>query len=87
MTKRGDARAKAWATRRAKYGARGHGGSYSRGPTRGTGPRPSCDACQRTQYLLISLHVDGVLSEGQVAKATGLDRVAIRELADTMKED
>lgn len=32
--------------------------------------------------LIIELHVEGVLSEGQVQKATGLDRVRIRELAE-----
>jgi acyl CoA:acetate/3-ketoacid CoA transferase alpha subunit len=32
--------------------------------------------------ILIDLHASGVLSEGQVAKATGLDRVQIRALAD-----
>jgi hypothetical protein len=31
---------------------------------------------------LIRLHAEGVLSEGQVAKATGLDRVEIRRRAD-----
>lgn len=32
--------------------------------------------------LIIRLHVEEVLSEGQVAKATGLDRPEIRRLAD-----
>lgn len=32
--------------------------------------------------LLIELHTEGVLSEGQVATATGLDRVEVRERAD-----
>lgn len=34
-----NARAKAWETRRAKYGAAGHGSSYSRGPR-------SCASCR-----------------------------------------
>ena len=32
--------------------------------------------------LAIRLHVEGVLSEGQVAAASGLDRVEIRRRAD-----
>lgn len=32
--------------------------------------------------VLVRLHEDGVLSEGQVAKATGLDRISVRKLAD-----
>lgn len=30
--------------------------------------------------LVIQMHAEGLLSEGQVAKATGLDRVHIRDL-------
>lgn len=65
------ARAKAWETRRAKYGPKGHCGRYWRHVV----PKGMLD-------LIIKLHVDGVLSEGQVAQATGLDRVFIRTLAD-----
>jgi hypothetical protein len=67
----GEERERAWVTRREKYGPRGHGSSYSRSA--------------RTNGLLdlvIRLHVEGVLSEGQVAKASGLGRVEIRRLAD-----
>jgi len=32
--------------------------------------------------LVMQMHADGSLSEGQVVKATGLDRVEIRRLAD-----
>lgn len=35
--------------------------------------------------LVIQLHVEGVLSEGQVATATGLGRVDIRALADAAR--
>lgn len=35
--------------------------------------------------LAIRLHVEGVLSEGQVATAAGLDRVEIRRLSDESK--
>lgn len=66
-------RRRAWATRREKYGARGHGGAYTRGPSAaGVG----------ALRMVIRLHAEGVLSEGQVASATGLDRVEIRRLAD-----
>lgn len=68
-----DARERAWETRRKKYGPRGHNSSYT---------RSGCANCQRMQDLLIRLHVTGDLSEGQVAKATGLHRIEIRRLAD-----
>jgi hypothetical protein len=32
--------------------------------------------------LIIRLHVEGDLSEGQVARATGMHRIAIRKAAD-----
>ncbi len=32
--------------------------------------------------LVVQMHVDGTLSEGQVTAATGLDRVEVRRLAD-----
>jgi hypothetical protein len=75
-----EARQKAWATRRAKYGAKGHRGSYYRGPS-DTEAR-----LQRMTTAIVRLHVNGVLSEGQAARVTGLDRVAIRGRADAMKE-
>lgn len=68
-----EVRRKAWETRRAKYGPRGHAGSYSRASHRGL------------LALVIELHTEGVLSEGQVAKASGLDRVTIRHMADDSK--
>lgn len=64
-------RKRAWETRRAKYGPRGHGGGYGRGP----GERGAL-------RLVILMMNEGLLSEGQVSKATGLDRVTIRMLAD-----
>ena len=72
------ARAKAWETRRAKYGPRGHGGSYNTAR-----PTPANDGALR---LVIELHRDAVLSEGQVAAATGLDRVEIRRMVDELPE-
>lgn len=70
-----DIRRRAWATRREKYGHLGHNGSYTREP----GP---CSACDRMRAVLVRLHVEGILSEGQVAKATGMYRVDIRKAAD-----
>jgi len=71
-----DVRKTAWETRRAKYGKRGHAGSYSRGPA------GKCRHCSAAVSLVMRLHNDGVLSEGQVAKALQLDRIEVRELAD-----
>lgn len=68
-------RKRAWATRREKYGHLGHNGSYTREP----GP---CSACDRMRAVLVRLHVEGILSEGQVAKATGMYRVDVRKAAD-----
>ena len=66
-------RKRAWETRRARYGEQGHAGSYSR-----SHPHSGLLA------LVIRLHVEGVLSEGQVASASGLSRVEIRRLADAV---
>lgn len=68
-------RMRAWKTRREKYGKRGHHGSYARSAGQ------TSDA-ERMRYWLIALHVDGILSEGQAARATGLHRIALREIAD-----
>ena len=70
-----EVRSQAWRTRRVKYGEKGHSGSYSRGPHH-------CSACDRMQRVIASLHLDELLTEGQAAKATGLDRVVLRTLAD-----
>jgi len=70
-----DVRKRAWETRRAKYGERGHKGSYN---------YRRCH-CNQMTALLIKLHNEAVLSEGQVAKATGLDRASIRKLADAQR--
>ena len=69
-----EVRKRAWETRRARYGNRGHCGTYL------TGRR--CPRCASMEAMLIRLHAEGVLSEGQTSKATGLDRVEIRKLAD-----
>ena len=68
------ARHKAWATRRAKYGPRGHGGSYTRWSVEPVG--------LRALGLVVRLHREELLSEGQCCKALDLDRVAFRKLVD-----
>lgn len=73
-----DARAKAWKTRREKYGERGHSGTYSCGG--------GCEHCQRMARAIVRLHNEGVLTEGQAAKITGMDRVSLRRIADRLKE-
>lgn len=71
------ARSKAWNTRRAKYGPSGHGRSYRCGPT----ITRHNDGALR---LVIELLNEGVLSEGQVCQATGIDRVDVRRMADEL---
>ncbi len=74
-----DIRKRAWKTRREKYGKHGHAGPY------GTNPIVYSarwnERLQSMQDMLIKLYRQGVLSEGQVSKATGIDRVSCRELA------
>lgn len=70
-----DVRKQAWETRRAKYGEHGHKGSYN---------YRRCH-CNQMTALLVKLHNEEVLSEGQVCRATGLDRVSIRKLADAQR--
>lgn len=68
-----DARKRGWETRRQKYGSTGHArGAYGHGG----------DHVASMQALLIRLHEEGVLSEGQVSKATGLHRITVRKMAD-----
>lgn len=78
MTDLQQVRARAWATRRKKYGPHGHAGSYSRVAT---GP---CPHCERMTDLIVRLHAEGALSEGQAAKATGLRRIEIRKRVDSL---
>lgn len=68
-----DVRKRAWETRRKKYGQRGHSGAYS-------SPHNSIRLDSSTD-LLVRLWREGILSEGQVSRATGLDRVSCRDLA------
>jgi len=73
-----EVRKRAWETRRARYGSRGHSGAYL------TGRR--CPRCASMEAMLIQLHAEGVLSEGQVSKATDLGRVEIRREVDRLRD-
>lgn len=73
MSEETERRKQAWETRRKKYGQNGHSrGAYGH----------SGDHVASMQALLIRLHVEGTLSEGQVSKATGLHRITVRKMAD-----
>jgi hypothetical protein len=63
-----------WKTRREKYGPCGHGGSYARWTRDPLGVRALA--------LVIQLHREEVLSEGQCCDALDIDRVSFRELVD-----
>lgn len=67
------AREKAWNTRREKYGERGHASAYRR-PTNRTGAL--------ALSLVVRLHREGALSEGQCCKALEMDRIDFRHLCD-----
>lgn len=71
-------RAKAWATRRQKYGQRGHAGSYYRGVI------PDAKPLAR---LVAFVWGAGILSEGQIAKVIERDIVGVRELRDDGRDD
>lgn len=64
-------RAAAWKTRRERYGPTGTRLPYG---------RPKANR-EQMLALIIRLHNEGILSEGQVCKVTELDRVEIRRLA------
>lgn len=66
-------RARAWATRRAKYGEHGHSGAYR---------KPTDPVGRRALALVISLHIQETLSEGQCCAALNIDRVSFRALCD-----
>lgn len=76
-------RERAWATRRRRYGDRGHRGSYWRG-TVSTDPLR-----QRRQLSRITFYCwsTGLLSEGQIARILAADRVEVRGLCDDGREE
>ena len=67
-------RKQAWATRRAKYGDKGHSGAYS--------ANGRCGACHSMREAIIRLHIGEVLSEGQTAKILKCGRIEVRRLSD-----
>lgn len=70
-------RQKAWATRRALYGPSGHAGAYllpKRVPGQSVG--------SRALRLVILMHREAVLSEGQCCHYLQMDRVEFRRLCD-----
>lgn len=71
-----DVRNRAWATRRAKYGPRGHKGAYRCGHAQQNG------VPERVLTLLIDLHLAGHISEGQLSKAMDMHRIEVRRLVD-----
>ncbi len=74
MSDLSDIRRRAWITRRAKYGKCGHAGTYSQAGNDGL------------LKLAIRLMNEGVLSEGQVARAANISRVQVRKLAEKWTE-
>lgn len=65
---------KRWETRRKLYGTKGHLCAYRCGILTN---KPNTRGMLN---LIIKLHREEVLSEGQVAHATGLGRIEIRDL-------
>ena len=78
-----DARKKAWETRRKKYGSSGHKGSYRCGTWRYDAKEQA--RVRNMEDALIELYESAILSEGQVSKMTGLDRITVRIRADDMR--
>jgi hypothetical protein len=73
-----EVRRRAWETRREVYGSRGHSGPYRQ--------TALCRDCERMRDMLVRLHNEGVLSEGQAVKATGLGRFDLRKRADALRD-
>lgn len=69
-------RVQAWETRRKKYGPRGHSGCY----TRQMHLHHSFEG--RLFRLIVKMHDEGALSEGQICKALGLGRIEFRRIED-----
>ena len=78
-----DARARAWKTRRKKYGPKGNSG-----PSRLPGSyQRRCKFCGMMRAAIVRLYDEEVLSEGQAEKLTGLDRVELRRMADELRQN
>mgnify|MGYP005809553565 CR=1 FL=1 len=72
-----EARAKAWNTRREKYGERGHSGAYQ---------RPPSAIGRRALDLVLRLHDEATLSEGQCCAHLDLSRVEFRRMHDDWRQ-
>lgn len=73
MSNASEIRKQSWETRRKKYGPSGHsGGCYITSHRSGASAKKMFD-------LIIRLHSEGILSEGQVVAATDVDRISVRE--------
>jgi hypothetical protein len=77
-------RKRSWKTRREKYGSRGHSGPYC--ACKPIYLAPWNARMRSMQDCLLRLWRHGIISEGQISKACGIDRVSCRELADEQKQ-
>ncbi len=73
-----NAREMAWKTRRKLYGEYGHSGSYNCGS--------GSSIIKHMRNVFAQLYNDGILSEGQAAKAMLMDRIQVRTIADNVAE-
>jgi hypothetical protein len=76
---RGQSRRDGWATRKDRYGPSGASMPYSRKSYQDFSNRP-------LQRLIAVVHGEGVLTEQQIAKITGMDIVAVRAAEDFGRE-
>ena len=79
MSDLSEVRKRAWATRREKYGAKGHGGYVHE---RGENP-----SLRTMRNLIAKLVNEGVVSEGQAAKAMMIPRIEVRKICDEVRSD
>lgn len=70
------ARKQAWETRRKRYGKKGHNSAYTRPPLCCAPANPYA------RKLIVKLHLEEILSEGQASKALGMHRIEFRKLCD-----
>ena len=76
-------RARAWETRRQRYGPKGNHGTYHRGTI-------DTDAVlqrRRLARLIALVHAHDLLTEGQIARVIDSHRVEVRELCDLGLDD
>jgi hypothetical protein len=73
-----EVRRRAWATRREKYGVKGHSGAYY---------RPTDSSVEPMRRLIAKLTNEGIISEGQGSKVTGLYRIQYRDLCIKVRDE